>query len=157
MGMLQVVGLFVLVGTAAIFLGALANRVVAGLHTTQDFALAFSYLVAVVAVGAMFLDLYDLWVRGRRYAKATTRGIRMVVLVAVLGSMATGVLGRNISLIVLLFPSILIYYMTLRPQPAAAASGTTRGAARAAGGRAAAGRAAAGGKGRQRRGGKKRR
>ena len=66
-GLPQMIGLFVFVATAAIFLGALANRVLAGMHTPQEFAVAFSYLVAVVALVVMFVDVYDLWVRGRRF------------------------------------------------------------------------------------------
>jgi hypothetical protein len=152
------IGLFVFVATAAIFLGALANQVLAGLHTVQQFAVAFSYLVAVVALVVMFVDVYDLWVRGRRFDKATTRGIRMIVLVAILGSTAATLLGRNMTLVIFLMPSIIIYYMTMRPAPSA-----SRGAAQGATGRGASGgtsRAASGGggsKSRQRKGGKKHR
>jgi uncharacterized membrane protein YgcG len=151
------IGLFVFVATAAIFLGALANGVLAGLHTVPQFAVAFSYLVAIVAVVAMLVDVYDLWVRGRRFDKATTRGIRMIVLVAILGSTAATLLGRNMTLVIFLMPSIIIYYMTMRPAPSAsrrAAQGgaTTRGGA--GGGGATGG---GGSKSRQRRGGKKHR
>jgi len=148
----QMIGLFVFVATAAIFLGALANRVLAGLHDVQQFAVAFSYLVAVVAVVVMFLDVYDLWVRGRRFNRAQARSLRMIALVAILGSMAATLLGRNMTLVIFLMPSVLIYYMTMRPQPAAGSRAASRG-----GGAPAGGRTSGGAKSRQRRGGKKRR
>jgi UDP-N-acetylmuramyl pentapeptide phosphotransferase/UDP-N-acetylglucosamine-1-phosphate transferase len=157
-GVPQMIGLFVFVATAAIFLGALANQVLAGLHTVQQFAVAFSYVVAVVALVVMFVDVYDLWVRGRRFNKAQARGLRMIVLVAILGSMATTLLGRNMTLVIFLMPSIIIYYMTMRPAPssrrAAGGGATTRGAT-GGGGTSGAGRS--GGKSRQRKGGKKHR
>ena len=149
------VGMFVLVATAAIFLGALANRVLAGMHTPQEFAVAFSYLVAVVALVVMFVDIYDLWVRGRRFNAGTTRGLRMIVLVAILASMATTLMGKNMTLVIFLMPSIIIYYMTMRPEP----SGSRR-AAQSTTGRGASGRGASSGgssKSRQRKGGKKHR
>ncbi len=155
-GIPQMIGLFVFVATAAIFLGALANQVLAGLHTVPQFAVAFSYLVAIVAIVAMFVDVYDLWVRGRQFDRATTRGIRMIVLVAILGSTAATLLGKNMTLVIFLMPSIIIYYMTMRPAPSAsrrAAQGgaTTRGVT--GGGGATGG----GSKSRQRKGGKKHR
>jgi hypothetical protein len=144
----QLIGLFVYVATAAIFSGALANIVLAGPDTVQEFAVAFSYLVAIVALVVMFIDIYDLWIRGRRLSKAATRGMKMVVMVAIVGSMATALLGGNTTLVIFLLPSIIIYYMTMRPQPA-----TTRGVSS---GRRA-GTTSAPSKSRQRRGGKKRR
>jgi hypothetical protein len=149
----QTICLFVFVATVAIFLGALANAVLAGLHDVQDFAVAFSYLVAIVAVVAMAVDVYDLWVRGRRFNKANAKSFKMVVMVAVLASMATTLLGKNMTLVIFLMPSILIYYMTMRPQPATARAG---GAARGAGAPRGA-VSSGGGKTRQRRGGRKRR
>jgi UDP-N-acetylmuramyl pentapeptide phosphotransferase/UDP-N-acetylglucosamine-1-phosphate transferase len=153
-GVPQMIGMFVFVATAAIFLGALANAVLAGLHTVQQFAVAFSYLVAVIAVVVMFVDVYDLWVRGRRFNKTTARNIRMLVLVAVLASMATTLLGKNMTLVIFLLPSIIIYYMTMRPAPSA-----SRRAAQGATGRGATSRGgtSSGGKSRQRKGGKKHR
>jgi uncharacterized membrane protein YgcG len=126
--------------------------VLAGLHDLQQFAVAFSYLVAILAVAVMFVDVYDLWVRGRRFSKATARSLRMIVLVAILGSMATTLLGKNMTLVIFLMPSILIYYMTMRPAPAASrrtaqGGATTRGATTRGG--------SGGGKSRQRKGGKK--
>ena len=146
------IGLFVFVATAAIFLGALANQVLAGLHTVQQFAVAFSYLVAVLAVVVMFVDVYDLWVRGRRFSKAAARSLRMIVLVAILASMATTLLGKNMTLVIFLMPSILIYYMTMRPAPAASRR-TAQGGAATRGGTTRGG--SGGGKSRQRKGGKK--
>ena len=72
--------------------------------------------------------------------------------------MATTLLGKNMTLVIFLMPSILIYYMTMRPAPSAsrrAAQGgaTSRGASR--GGRPRSG--SSGGKSRQRKGGKKHR
>ena len=153
-GVPQMIGLFVFVATAAIFLGALANQVLAGLHTVQQFAVAFSYLVAVVALVVMFADVYELWVRGRRFTPATSRGLRMIVLVAILASMATTLMGKNMTLVIFLMPSIIIYYMTMRPAPstsrrAAAGGAATRGGTSRAG--------TSGGKSRQRKGGKKHR
>jgi hypothetical protein len=150
-GVPQMIGLFVFVATAAIFLGALANQVLAGLHTVQQFAVAFSYLVAVVALVVMFVDVYDLWVRGRRFDKAKARGLRMIVLVAILASMATTLMGRNMTLVIFLMPSIIIYYVTMRPAPSA-----SRTAAQGAAGRGATSRAGTSrSKSRQRKGGKK--
>ena len=152
------IGLFVFVASAAIFLGALANQVLAGLHTVQQFAVAFSYLVAVVALVVMFVDVYDLWVRGRRFSRAASRSLRMIVLVAILASMATTLLGRNMTLVIFLMPSIIIYYMTMRPAPSARSGArggaTTRGATGGGTSRTGTGGAS---KSRQRKGGKKHR
>jgi hypothetical protein len=162
-GINQTIGLFVFVGTAAIFLGALVSRVVDGLHTVQEFAVAFSYLVAVVAIALMLVDVFDLWVRGRRFSKAGARSIRMIVLVAILASMATTLLGRNVTLVIFLMPSIIIYYMTMRPQPAASRAGAQGAAGRGTTSRGTTGRGTTGrsgtggGKSRQRKGGKKHR
>jgi hypothetical protein len=157
-GVPQMIGLFVFVATAAIFLGALANQVLAGLHTVQQFAIAFSYLVAVLALVVMFVDVYDLWVRGRRFGRQASRSMRMIVLVAILASMATTLLGKNMTLVIFLMPSIIIYYLTMRPAPSAsgrAARATTgRGAT---GGGTSRGGASGGTKSRQRKGGKKHR
>lgn len=147
-GIPQMVGLFVFVATAAIFLGALTNTVRAGLQTQQQFAMAFSYLVGTLAVVVMFVDVYDLWVRGRRLSRGASRGLRMIALVAILGSMAATVLGRDLSLVIFLMPAVIIYYLTMRPRAA-----TTRGARS---GRRPAPTASAP-KSRQRRGGRKRR
>ena len=146
----QMIGLFVFVATAAIFGGALVNAVLAGLGTVQEFAIAFAYLVAIVALVAMFLDVYDLWIRGRRFTPKGARSLRMVVLVAILGSMAATLLGKNMSLVIFLMPSVLVYYMTMRP-----AAATTHGASSGRGRTVSTSSSTS--KARQRRGGKKRR
>ena len=155
-GVPQMIGLFVFVATAAIFLGALANQVLAGLHTVPQFAVAFSYLVAVVALVVMFVDVYDLWVRGRRFNKAQSRGLRMIALVAILGSTAATLLGRNMTLVIFLMPSIIIYYMTMRPAPSASRR-VAQGGATTRGATGGGGVTGGGSKSRQRKGGKKHR
>jgi hypothetical protein len=148
------IGLFVFVATAAVFLGALAHAVPAGLHDVQQFAAAFSYLVGALALAVMFFDVYDLWVRGRRLSGSAARSIRMVVLVAILASMAATLLGRNTTLVIFFMPSVLIYYVTMRPQPATGRPAAPGGRGVRAGG---SGRGGTGGKSRQRKGGRKRR
>jgi hypothetical protein len=150
-GIPQIVGLFVFVGTAAFFIAALANVVLAGLDDVQAYAVAFSYLVGVVALVVMFLDVYDLWVRGRRFSRQAAKSFRMIALVAIIASMAATLMGKNTMLVILLMPSVLIYYMTMRPQPA-----TTRGASSGRA-RTPSGSTQSASKGRQRRGGRKRR
>jgi hypothetical protein len=155
-GIPQMIGLFVFVGTAAFFIAALANVVLAGLGDVQQWAVAFSYLVAVMALVVMFLDVYDLWVRGRKFSSQAARSFRMIALVAIIASMAATLMGKNTVLVILFMPSVLIYYMTMRPTPSASRR-TAQGATGRASGGGASRAGSGGGKSRQRKGGKKHR
>ena len=149
-GVARMLGLFVFVATAALFAGGAVNVLLGGLDVQFAVATAFAYLVAAVAAGAMLIDCYDLWVLGRRMSEKTVRNLRRTVLIAMLGSLASIMLTRNLSLVVLIGPSLILYYAVTR-KPAGTGSGVGRPAA--GGGSRPAGAP----KARQRRGGRKRR
>ena len=152
---LEALGLTVFLATAAFLSALFINRIGSVFDSLQTTAAAFSTLCAAVAAFAMLFDAIDLWVRGRRMAPRTVKNIRALVFIAVLGALASSLLGGNSLVVPFLAPAMIIYLFIARkrPQPYAAATGSPRGGA---GGRPATGRSGTA-KSRQRKGGKKHR
>ncbi|HTX68352.1 MAG TPA: hypothetical protein VMH50_04315 [Thermoleophilia bacterium] len=155
-GLTRMLGLFLFVVTAALFAGAAVNLLIAGVGSYVAVATAFAYAVAAVAAVVMLIDTYDLWIRGRQMSAKTVRLVQRTVFIAVLAALASILLTRNSSLVILMGPSLILYYVVARSQGRA---GTTGGAATAAQapGRQQSGRQASTARARQRRGGRKRR
>ena len=149
----QALGLTVFLVTAGILTALLGSRVTTVFDSLQTAAAWFSTLCATVAAFGMLIDAFDLWLRGRTMAARTVRHVRMLVFIAVLGSLAASLVGTNSLVIPILLPSMFIYLLISRRRPVdrpAGAAAAARGgsSARSGGGSA---------KSRQRRGGKKRR
>lgn len=146
--MAQIAGLVVFVVTAAVFAGLAALVLAQGDKTFKAFPTAFGAVCGAVAAGTMFFDAADLWIRGRTWTSHGVRLARLLALIAVLASLATGLLGDSLSIMALLAPALLVYLFVTR-RPAGARAGAARSKADSP--QASAVRS------RQRRGGKKRR
>ena len=150
----EALGLTVFLATAAFLTVLFATWLAKGPDDFPQVALLFSTACALVAAFGMLWDAIDLWLRGRRMAPQSVRNLRMMVLVAVFGALATSVLGQNTVLVLYLAPALLTYlFITRRRRPVSRTQ--------AAGGGSSGARSASGSgdpyKGRQRRGGRKRR
>jgi len=110
----QAAGLTVFLVTAALLTSLLITRVLAGLGSLQAAALAFSTFAAAVACITMLIDTADLWLRGRRMTAYSVKMFRSLVFIAVLGALATSLLGGNTGLVILLAPSLIIYFFIVR-------------------------------------------
>jgi hypothetical protein len=147
--MSQVAGLAVLVITG-LGLGVYASSSVAeAADGAQVAAIVFSTLCGVVAVFAMFIDLSDLWLRGRRLPPRSARLLRYLAIIAMLSAMATSLLGGNGYLPVALLPAAAVHYFAVRPSGVRRRPGQDRVPQGSA--------ASAAARSRQRRGGRKRR
>jgi hypothetical protein len=144
-------------GITVVFLAALLVTWI--IKMPDDFAqvaLVFSTACGVAAAFGMMWDAVDLWLRGRQMSAHMVKNVRMMVWVAILGALATSILGKNTIIVLYLAPAMITYLFISRRAPAGTAA---RASARQGGG--SAGGARSGGtttsKARQRRGGKKRR
>jgi hypothetical protein len=149
----QAIGLTVFLVTAGILTALLGSRITTVFDSLQTAAAWFSTLCATVAVFAMLVDAFDLWMRGRTMAAKTVRLVRMLVFIAVLGALAASLVGTNSLVIPILLPAMVIYLFISRRRPVdrpAGAAGTVRGGSAARSGGTTA-------RSRQRRGGRKRR
>jgi len=149
----QAAGLTVFLATAALLTSLVITRLVAGISSLQTAALTFSTAAAAVAVIVMLIDAVDLWLRGRRMTAYSVKMYRSLVFVAILGALTASLLGGNSALVLVLAPSMIIYFFIVRAtavrRPAA---GATRGAtARTSAAKLSASRS------RQRKGGRKHR
>ena len=149
------VGLAVYVVTAALLAAVLVNLIVKWPTTLQEISVAFATACALVAAVGMLFDAVDLWLRGRTMTPQAVRMIRAMVFVAVLGALATAMLGKSTVVVIYLMPAMLIYLLISRRRPAtaAAAGGSRSGSAGARSGGSSSGAT----KSRQRKGGKKHR
>ena len=148
------VGLAVYVVTAALLAAVLVNLIVKWPTTLQEISVAFATACALVAAVGMLFDAVDLWLRGRTMTPQAVRMIRAMVFVAVLGALATAMLGKSTVVVIYLMPAMFIYLLISRRRPATAAAGGARGGpagARSGGSSSGATRS------RQRKGGKKHR
>jgi len=147
----QALGLTVFLVTAAFLTALLGSRITSVFTSLPATAAWFSTLCATVASFAMLIDAIDLWLRGRSMAARTVKLVRLMVFIAILGSLAASFVGGNSLVIPILMPSMFVYLFISRTRPADAPAGATAvrgGPAPRSGGTA---------KARQRRGGKKRR
>jgi len=149
----EALGLTVFLATTAFLTGLLITLVADGLGSLPAVAAAFSTACAVIAAFAMLTDAADLWVRGRRFTPHSVRLLRSLVFVAVIGAVAASMLGENVLVVILLFPSMVVYLFIARKRPAGSAA--PQGSSRAGSGGSGATSSSA--RSRQRRGGKKRR
>ena len=102
----------------------------------------------------MLIDAVDLWLRGRRMTPQAVTMVRSLVFVAVIGALATAMLGKNTVVVIYLMPAMLIYLLISRRRPATAVAGASRGSST---GTRSAGSSPGVYKSRQRKGGKKHR
>lgn len=149
----EALGLTIFLATAAFLTALFVTWIARGPDDFSQVALVFSTACAVIAAFGMLWDAIDLWLRGRKMARQSVRNLRMVILVAVFGALATSVLGQSTMLVLYMAPALLAYLFITRRRPVSRPQ--------AAGGGSSGGRSAAGSgdpyKGRQRRGGRKRR
>ena len=149
----EALGLTVFLATAAFLTALFITLVLRGVGSYAAVAAAFSTACAVVAAFAMLMDAADLWVRGRRFTAHSVRLLRSLVFIAIIGAVAASMIGENVLVTMILFPSMVIYLFIARKRPAGSAP--PQGASRAGSGGSGATSSSA--KSRQRRGGKKRR
>ena len=148
-------GLAVYVATAALLAAVLVNLIVKWPTTLQEISVAFATACALVAALGMLIDAVDLWIRGRRMTPQAVTMVRAMVFVAVIGALATAMLGKSTVVVIYLMPAMLIYLFISRRRPATAA---TAGGSRGGSSGARSGGSSSGGtKSRQRKGGKKHR
>ncbi len=148
------VGLAVYVATAALLAAVLVNLIVSWPTTLQEISVAFATVCALVAAVGMLFDAVDLWVRGRTMTPQAVRMIRFMVFVAVIGALATAMLGKSTAVVIYLMPAMIIYLLISRRRPAPATAGVPRsGSVGARSGGSSSGAT----KSRQRKGGKKHR
>lgn len=126
----QAAGLTVFLVTAALLTSLVITRLVDGISSLQTAALTFSTAAAAVAVIVMLIDAIDLWLRGRRMTAYSVKMYRSLVFVAILGALTASLLGGNSALVLVLAPSMVIYFFivratTVRRPTAGATRGTT--------------------------------
>jgi hypothetical protein len=151
----QAAALTLFVATLAILTGLFFTFVPRASFTTQNIALLFSTLCAIVATFGMGWDAVDLWLRGRKMTPYSVKMFRSMVFVAVLGALGTSFVARTTAPVLILAPSMFVYlFVSRRP----ATDSAMRGAARPArgGAQGTARTSASTPRVRQRRGGKKR-
>ena len=154
----EALGLTIFLATAAVLTALFITWLPRSFESLQTAALQFSTLCAMVAAFAMLWDAFDLWVRGRRMTPHGVRLVRSLVFVAVIGALATSILGKNNSLVLYLAPAMVTYLFIARRRPAdysPAAGKAGSGGARSTGSSGGSGSGAS--RSRQRRGGKKHR
>jgi hypothetical protein len=129
------------------------NLIVKWPTTLAEVSVVFATACALIAALGMLIDAVDLWIRGRRMTPQAVTMIRSLVFVAVLGALASAMLGKSTVIIIYLMPAMIIYLLISRRRPAtaAAAGGSRSGSAGARSGGPGAT------KSRQRKGGKKHR
>jgi hypothetical protein len=148
------VGLAVYVATAALLAAILVSLIVKWPTSLQEISVVFAAACALVAAVGMLIDAVDLWIRGRRMAPQAVTMVRAMVFVAVIGALATAMLGKSTAVVIYLMPAMLIYLLISRRRPAAAAARASR---RGSAGARSGGTSSVATKSRQRKGGKKHR
>ena len=143
------------VATAAFLAAVLVNLIVKWPTTLQEISVVFAAACALVAALGMLIDAVDLWLRGRRMTPQAVTMIRSMVFVAVLGALASAMLGKSTVVVIYLMPAMIIYLLISRRRPATAAAA---GGPRSSSSGARSGGSSSGAyKSRQRKGGKKHR
>ncbi len=151
-------GLTVFLATGLMLLALVITRIAGGLGSVQAIAVALSTFAGAVACLAMLIDAFDLWARGRRMTAYSQKMFHSLVFVAVLVALGVSIIGRNSLLLLIMAPSLVIYFFIVR-KPVRAGSATprsARGATRGGPSRQSGSRSGSSGA-RQRRGGRKRR
>lgn len=106
-------GLFVFLACAAVLVALLIARLAAGIGSLEKAATAFSLAVGAIACVAMLIDAVDAWVTGGMTPQGR-RMVRSLVSIALIAAVATSVLGRNLPLMLILGPALVVYLLIAR-------------------------------------------